>query len=168
MLSGCRLRPVLFPLSRRSILDAACVGQLLSLFLLFSSGPEIRHTSPQVTFSSKLLFVWGRPSSKFSVDSLQLTVISRKFQVYSRKLVVSSRKELGSSYQLADPSGQFSVNSFQLAGGGQFWSFFEIKSTFGKRRTALAALIRASFSPSSSVSRSPSVKYTRALRLSLG
>ena len=77
-MSGCRLRLVLFPLSRRSIQDAACVRQLLSLFLPFALGLEIIRTSVQETFSSKSLFVRGRPSSKFSVDSLQLAVISRK------------------------------------------------------------------------------------------
>ena len=74
-MSGCRLRLVLFPLSRRPIQDAACVRQLLSLFSQFASGLEIIRTSVQETFSSKLLFVPERPSSKFSVDSLQLAVI---------------------------------------------------------------------------------------------
>ena len=67
--------PVPFPLSRRPIQGAACVRLLLSLFSQFASGLGIIRTSVQETFSSKLLFVQGRPSSKFSVDSLQLAVI---------------------------------------------------------------------------------------------
>ena len=74
-MSGCRLRLVLFPLSRHPIQGAAYAPLLLSLFSQFASGLEIIHTSVQETFSSKLLFVPGRPSSKFSVDSLQLAVI---------------------------------------------------------------------------------------------
>ena len=69
------MKLVPFPLSRRPIQGAACVPQLLSLFSQFASGLEIIRTSVQETFSSKLLFVPGRPSSKFSVDSLQLAVI---------------------------------------------------------------------------------------------
>ena len=55
------MRPVLFPLSRRPIQDAACVRQLLSLFSQFASGLEIIRTSVQVTFSSKFLFVLELP-----------------------------------------------------------------------------------------------------------
>ena len=86
LLSGCKLKLVPFPLSRRPIQGAACVRLLLSLFLPFASGLEIIHTSVQETFSSKLLFVPGRPSSKFSVDSLQLVVYpSSQFAVSSRQ-----------------------------------------------------------------------------------
>ena len=92
-MSGCRLKLVLFPLSRRPIRDAACVRQLLSLFSQFASGLEIIRTSVQETFSSKSLFVLELPFLQVRGTRNEARVISRK--------------ELGLSYQCKAKVGSY-------------------------------------------------------------